>query len=1109
MPEEKAYETFRKDLRFFSGNGIPVESILPYETMHGRYYLRPGERSGSRVRSLFMAVNAETSPVFLTTAKGLMQKTLPREELDSFAELLLAGEEADRDDLVEKLAKGGYVRSTVVEEVGEFCVRGGIVDVFTPLYEYPLRIEFNGDETESIRMFSDVNQRTVKKIEEAIILPATEVLIGLDRVEYVIRRLREHAVEMDISQQSVHKIVERLQNEKNFPGIEKLLPFVYENPDTVFDYFNRDTLFILAEPGKIEAEAGRAWEDAQKEFEDAKAEDRIVAEPGKACVKWEGVKERLDAGNPVSLGLLPLEKQGVGYRFGVHHETLTDEKLKRAGDDAPLAPLVSWLEENIRQGFATNLAIASKSMADRLSEMLKPYGVRHEMQNEFFEPSRKTGGVFITRGELSSGFVWPDQRLAVITDEEIFGKRRKRVTRNAKSARTALLSLDDLKPGDLVVHHDHGIGQFDGLIKLSLEGTENDFLSITYRDEDKLYLPVERMNIVQKYVGVESVTPELSKMGSKTWEKTKERIKKSVEKIAGELLKLYAERKVKKGHAFTDSILSMREFEDGFPYEETSDQLKAIEQVLEDMRDKNPMDRLICGDVGYGKTEVALRASFVCVNSGKQAAVLVPTTVLAQQHYGTFSERFRDYPIRVECLSRFKTAAQQREIVQNLKNGKTDIIIGTHRLLQSDIEFTDLGLVIVDEEQRFGVKQKENLKRMRSTVDVLSLTATPIPRTLHMSMSGIRDISVISTPPEQRHAIETYICEYDDKIVAKGIRDELERNGQIFFVHNNIHNIWSIAGNLKKLVPEVRLDVAHGRMDENELERVMIAFLNREIDMLVCTTIIESGLDIPAANTIMVNRADKFGLAQIYQLRGRVGRANVQAFAYLFVPEESRLGRDAQKRLKVLMEHSDLGSGFQIALSDLKIRGGGTILGASQSGHVAAVGYDMFFQLMENAMAELKGETVTEPLEPEINVSMSAYVPESYIPDIDQRMSVYRRLSRTSELRDISDIKSELTDRFGPLPGETGNLLLKIMLKVMAQKAGVRRLNLNGQKVYLDMSEAHMKNPYGIVDLIDSDPGRYRLSPNRTLTAGLTGKTIHARLSETKNLLNKISVHVN
>jgi transcription-repair coupling factor (superfamily II helicase) len=715
----------------------------------------------------------------------------------------------------------------------------------------------------------------------------------------------------------------------------------------------------------------------------------------------------------------------------------------------------------------------------------------------------------LLNGQVSAGFRWPEAAVALVTASEIWGVRKKRKARGRPATQRELLVFEDLKIGDLVVHDDHGIGRYEGLEKLKLENTVNDFLMIAYRDGDKLYLPVDRMGSIQKYMGVDGVIPVIDKMGGKAWDKLKAKAKKSAEKIAGELLKLYAARKVKRGFSHTLFEKELQEFESGFPFEETADQLKAIDDVLDDMHETVPMDRLVCGDVGYGKTEVALRASFVAVHNGKQVAILVPTTVLAEQHFATFCERFANYPINIACLNRFRSLKEQKEIVKGLQQGTVDIVIGTHRLLQKDIAFKDLGLFVLDEEQRFGVRHKEKLKKIRTAVDVLAMTATPIPRTLHMSLVGVRDISLIATPPEYRRAIVTYVCEFDEGIMKEAVERELKRGGQIFFVHNNVHSIDRMAARLKSVVPQVKLDVAHGQMDERGLERVMLKFVNKEINLLVCTTIIESGLDIPAANTILINRADRFGLAQMYQLRGRVGRSEEQAYAYLFIPDESRITRDARKRLKVLMEHSDLGSGLQIAMSDLKIRGGGTILGASQSGHIAAVGYDMFLKLMEEAIAEMKGEKRLEPLKPEINASLSAYLPESYINDIDQRLSFYRRLAKATELEDISALKAEMKDRFGSLPDEAGQLLLKMMLKVMSVKAGVSRLDLNHNELLLHLSPQHQENPQGLVQLIMSNPHRFRLTPDEVLRIKLSaGGRLH-RLNHAKNILKEIAHHVN
>jgi transcription-repair coupling factor (superfamily II helicase) len=845
----------------------------------------------------------------------------------------------------------------------------------------------------------------------------------------------------------------------------------------------------------------------------ARRESRLCLPPAALQLRWEDARRRL--AEAAVLSCLPLADGGPDDAPAADaplHFTVNDNAALKLAMAAPadrhhrLQPLV----ERLRQAASTCtlLLCRTRVQADRLRSLLDPYDLGVRLQEGFFRRPGLHRGLFVCPGQLSAGFDWPAEGLRIIIEDEIFGPKQRR--RPAPRPRTVgeLLHPRDLRQGDLVVHQDHGIGRYEGLTRLSLEGHANDYLLIVFRDDDRLYLPVDRMEVIQKYTGVEGMTPVLDKMGGRGWEKVKAKVRRSAERIAGELLDLYAARRVVAGHAFEPPDTEYRAFEAAFAYEETADQMVAIEEVLADMQAATPMDRLVCGDVGYGKTEVALRASFVAVSEGRQVAVLVPTTVLAEQHYETFRQRFASYPVQVACLSRFRSPRLQRQILTDLKDGRLDIVIGTHRLLQKDVVFRDLGLVVVDEEQRFGVRHKERLKQLRRNVDVLALTATPIPRTLHLSLMGVRDISVISTPPEQRQAIVTYVCEFDDTVIADAIRKELARKGQIFFVHNNIQTIDRMAARLGTLVPEVRLDVAHGRMKAAALEKVMMRFVQREIDMLVCTAIIESGLDIPAANTMLINRADRYGLAQIYQLRGRVGRSDAQAYAYLIIPPDSLLSADARKRLRVLMEHSDLGTGFQIAMNDLRIRGGGTILGAAQSGHIAAVGYDLFLDLMAEAMARAKGERRVERLVPEINVPLTAFLPETYLPDIDQRMAAYRRLARVSDLKEINAIKAELIDRYGPLPEPAKHLLVKIMLKVLAEQAGVRRLDLAASRLTLTFSPAHRTDPEALASMVATDGGRFALSPDGVLRVNLQRRGEPGQLMEAKNILQEIRQHV-
>lgn len=1114
----KEAEKFADNLRFFAGiDESAINIFLPYNILPFKFLSYHNETAAKRIRTLYQMATANKPFITITSVDALIQRVVPKEEICGFAELLMVDEDIEREQLVEKLIAGGYTRSIIVEEPGDFSVRGGIIDVFSPLYEDPLRIEFFGNTIESLRFFSAVSQRKTDSVFEAVILPAREAIFKKEDIAQIVSNVRKQASEIGLGRTKTREIVDHIQHEGVFPGGESLISLIYGTLDTFFDYLPVNTHFVQIEPSELAESANSSLEQASINFSEALEQGHLCVEPQSMYLKWDDADKMMTKRKTLSLKTLMVSKEKkdrkhapVQFSMSVEDNSEIRMELKKnQGTENLLLPLSEWLSDKMQLGYTTVLVCNSKLQAKRIDSLFRSYGVRLNFIKCFSDAKPSKDFINIALGRISSGFVWHAELLAIITEDEIFGTRHVRLKTAKPTVKTKLLEFADLKKKDLVVHVDHGIGQYQGLVKLKVNGATNDFLQIMYKDNDKLYLPVDRMGLVQKYMGVDGITPVLDKMGSKSWERVKDRVKKSAEKIAGELLKLYAARKIKEGFSFKEIDNVFEDFEVGFSYEETQDQLKAIEDTLNDMQDPAPMDRLICGDVGYGKTEVALRASFLAVNNSKQVAVLVPTTVLAQQHFETFSSRFDRYPVQVQCLNRFRSASEQRKIVEGLKDGTVDIVIGTHRILQKDIAFKDLGLLVLDEEQRFGVKHKEKLKKMKSSVDVLALTATPIPRTLHMSMMGIRDISIISTPPEHRRSIMTYISEYDDTIASEAIRKELKRGGQIFFVHNKIYNIESVAKKLKILVPEVKLAVAHGRMNEDELEQVIVMFMNREIDMLVCTTIIESGLDIPSANTILVNRADKFGLAQIYQLRGRVGRAEEQAYAYLFIPQESHITKEAQKRLKVLMEHSDLGSGFQIAMSDLRLRGGGTILGASQSGHIAAVGYEMFLQLMETSISELKGDPVIEALDPEINISISSYIPENFISDIDQRLSAYRRLAKIRDLKEIADFKNEMEDRFGPIPTEMSNLLLKIMLKVLSVQAGVKRLDLNENALLLYFSNDHLKNPAGIIDMIVSDVQQFTLSPDHVLKAVLKTNSEKQMLSQTKNILKEIAQRVN
>jgi len=1118
LPTRKACDRMAADIQFFLGaDSREVFVFPPYNILPFKQIAYHNETAAQRIHLLYrLASGNAASMIILLPAETLLQRLIPKSILNDYAELLMAGEEIDRDSLITHLHAGGYNHTTLVEEPGEYAVRGGIIDIFSPMYAEPLRMELFGDVVDDLRFFSPDTQRKIGTAEEAVILPAREAVLKKQWLDEMIQRVRDHGPDLGLSGEQVNRFISRIRAEGVFNGLESLLPLLYSRLDTLFAYVPENALWIQSDAGEIEKAATNAENVAARNYLQAKEENRLCVDPEHLYDSWTKVASNLINRVCLDYQALPAastDSPEAGV-FPVNASDNTDLTARLASgqkDGHMLQPLTEWIETHRSAGYLTLLVCTTESQAKRLQEVLAPYGVSPRISEAADLSRLQKGQAYIYPGQLGAGFVWPAAGLAIITESEIFGERmgRRRRRKGRQKVQTELLDFGELNIDDLVVHIEHGIGQYKGLIKLSVERITSDFLQIRYKGGDKLYLPVDRMDMVQKYMGVEGIEPAIDKLGGKSWQRSRAKAKESVEKIANELLELYAARRARDGYAFSPPDTYYKDFEAGFPYEETSDQLKAIDDVIADMEHSRPMDRLICGDVGYGKTEVALRAAFKAVNEGKQVALLVPTTLLAEQHYVTFSERFARYPVNIERLSRFRSRKKQAEIVNHLKKGTADIVIGTHRLLQKDIEFKDLGLMVIDEEQRFGVTHKEKLKKIRSTVDVLSMTATPIPRTLHMSLMGVRDISVIQTPPELRRPIISYISELDPMIITEAIRKELERGGQIFFVHNNINTIWNMAKYLQDLVPEVRLGVAHGRLEEDALERVMYQFMSKEIDMLVCTTIVESGLDIPNANTMLINRADRFGLAQIYQLRGRVGRSNEQAYAYMFVPKEAALTRDAQKRLKVLMEHSDLGAGFQIAMNDLKIRGGGAALGVEQSGHIAAVGYDMFLRLLEESVSRLKGEAVVEKLEPEINVPMSVYIPEAYVPDIDQRMSIYRRLAKMSELKEISDIKAELVDRYGPLPEPAQNLLLKIMLRILAIKAGVKKLDLADSLMVLAFSETHQQHPFGILEMIDKSPDQYVFTPEQTLKVQMTAANPSQLMARAKNTLMEIAKHVN
>jgi transcription-repair coupling factor (superfamily II helicase) len=902
-------------------------------------------------------------------------------------------------------------------------------------------------------------------LEDLVVLPVNEVVLNAGAREYALARRKRRQ-----DPQFWHQVSEG----RHFPRIERHLQEFYPHPQTLWDYLPPETVVVEWDPLNLAQELNKLVEQTPQEHL-----SWLDQEP------WQAQRRRFAT---IFCPLLPWEHPGqeAAFTFQVEKNEGLAQELTRAGAEAGrLVPaLAHRLEEWRSLGFHLVLVCRSRHRAQRLAHLLQEEGLEVEVKEA---PSWQPGApVEITVGELSGGFRSLAEGLIVLTEDEALGFRPEGRHRRESRPLQYLTSLADLQDGDFIVHLDHGIGIYRGLVKLTVASEVNDFLELEYQGGDRLYLPVDRLHLVQKYLGVEGVSPKIERLGGKSWERTKKKVKKAVEKIARELVELYALRRVLPGHHFSPADSVFQEFEATFEYEETPDQLQAIQEVLTDMTLDKPMDRLICGDVGYGKTEVALRAAFKAAMDGKQVALLVPTTVLAEQHYETFRRRLTPYPLEVRVLSRFKPPAAQKRILGELAQGQVDIIIGTHRLLSRDVIFRDLGLAIVDEEQRFGVRQKERLKEWRRTVDVLTLTATPIPRTLQLSLTGLRELSLINTPPEDRRAIRTYLCRPEKAVIQAAIRRELARGGQVFFVHNRVRNLATWTRYVQETVPEARVAMAHGQMPERDLERVMLRFWRGDLDVLVSTAIIEAGLDIPSANTIIINRAHILGLAQLYQLRGRVGRSKVQAYAYLLVPEEAALSTEAQKRLKALMEFTELGSGFKVALHDLQIRGAGNLLGQAQSGHLAEVGYELYLQLLEEAIREFKGEAPEDLVpDPELRVPLAAYLPEDYVPDVQQRLALYRRLSGRLTPEMIKEMEEELLDRFGPLPQEGLNLLEVVRTKHLLRQLGIKRLDLQDSFAVLQFARPERLNLERLINLLKRRPEDFRLTSEQTLRVRL------------------------
>ena len=975
----------------------PQWEILPYEERDPQR-----EIEGQRIEFLTALLDSAIR-VGVTTARASIQKVLSPEDLASRRIEVETGDELDLDRLLSRLVAVGFERESMVAEVGTFSLRGGILDVFGYRMDAPVRIELFGDRVESIRSFDVASQRSIEPRRRVEVLPARE------RPDDAARRQER-----------------RIERQKRWAEAARRLVSLVE-------YLPADGVVVVDEPARAAEAVEAAWRDAGRRHADA-ARSRVVPEPADLWLDPEGFAAAWDPFRRVdtlALHVIEAGERPEGSMPGpavARFRTREPEPVQRS-----IPRLKGLLRRNVDEGIAPIVLCDNLGQLERLEELL---------------PDDLEGSVALAVGAIEAGFVSVDAGLAVYTDHEIFARRRPVRRRRRYESGSTLDHLTQISPGDYLVHLDYGIGQFEGLERLRLSGEgEVEVLRIAYAEEEVLYLPVEQLSRIEKFVSEEGKAPTIHRLGSSRWERQKQRTKEAIAELADELLRLQAEREVTGGFAFGRDTEWQREMEAAFLYEDTPDQGAAAEAVKRDMERPRPMDRLVCGDVGYGKTEVAMRAAFKAVQDGKQVAVLVPTTVLAAQHLETFQERLADFPVRIEALSRFNTAAEQRTVLEGVSEGSVDIVIGTHRLLSPDVVFADLGLVVIDEEQRFGVKHKERLRALKTSVDVITLSATPIPRTLQMSLMGIREMSLIETPPRDRSPIVTWVAEFDEELIEQAIRREVDRGGQVFFVHNRVKSIDAARRIVERLVPETRTAVAHGQMNERDLEEAMLRFFHGEVDVLVCTAIVESGLDVPRANTMVVDRADRFGLADLYQLRGRVGRSHHRAYCYLLTPPRERLTPEAEKRLRAVEEHTELGAGYRLALRDLEMRGAGNLLGAEQSGFIAAVGFETYLRLLEETVAEMRGEEGAEEVArrepPELAYDADAYLPDGYVPDPQQKLALYRRLARLEEVDQIADFARELEDRYGPLPGAAAHLLEAARLKALGARSRMSRMRID------------------------------------------------------------------
>lgn len=1107
--DELSTKQLAEDLEVLKGK----ESVLIYPARDILFYnadVHSMDITAQRLKVIDALVNKE-DVVVIIPVEALLNPISPRETFESYNEQIKVGGTVSLSHLEAKLHQMGYERVSKVEAMGQFAIRGGIIDIFGVAENEAYRIELWDDEVDSIRSFNVQTQRSVSKVEQIRIMPNREIIFPLEIIKQAIPKIKEDLkvlttkLREEGKKESARKIedevreaIEQISENISPKGLELYVPYTDLKLVSILDYMPKSALVFVDEPIKVRDRSKRVLEEYRMSMEDRLNYGHILPKQIDLIFEYDNVNWTMNQFRQVFMMNFEshIEESPVAYTMSLN---VFENNTFYKNLDLLEKDLKEWKSNKKRVAILTGV----KAKAMRLCDELEERGVITSY-TEQDEEAVIPGQILMYKGYLTKGFCYRDIDFYIVADKDLFGKDKKEKKHKKKHQGAKIQSFLELSPGDYVVHEQYGIGVFQGIEQIVVEGISKDNLKIEYANNNFLYVHINQMDLVQKYVGAEGKTPKLHAIGGSEWKKSKAKVKKAINDIAKDLILLYSERQYKRGFKYDEDNMWQREFEAMFPYEETGDQLVAIEDVKHDMESDKIMDRLICGDVGYGKTEVAIRAAFKAVQSSKQVAYLVPTTILAQQHYKRFAERMENYPIRVELLSRFRTPKQIKEALKGLENGQVDIVIGTHRLLSSDVKFKDLGLVIIDEEQRFGVTHKEKLKQMRTQVDVMNLTATPIPRTLHMSLIGVRDMSVLEEPPMERKAVQTYVIEYSEDFIKDAISRELSRGGQVYFLHNQVRDIEEMAHRIQKLIPNARVSFAHGQMSERELEKIMMDFIQGEIDILVCTTIIETGLDIPNANTIIINGADRMGLSQLYQLRGRVGRSSRMGYAYLMYQKDKVLKDIAEKRLQAIKQFTQLGAGFKIAMRDLEIRGAGNLLGAQQHGHMEAIGYDLYCKMLGEVVSLQRGEVVEEEFETTIEIKVNAYIPGSFITDEVQKLDVYKKIASIKTERDYLDIQEEIEDRYGNIPVEVYNLLDIALIKAMAHDIYVTLLSGNNKQICFKFKEDAPLNPEALPELLSQYGRRIKFTGGKESSITLSLEEINRKelLSNIKNILH-------